>query len=72
MIDPYSNFANTPVDFATNFPNLDFNNTSLYPNGIARVTITAVSVPESSTNLGLMVMGGLFLFGAGLRRRHSN
>ncbi len=66
------NTPGDPEDFLTNFPNLDFNNTSLYPNGIARVTITAVSVPESSTTTGLMVMGGLFLLGDSFRRRNNH
>ncbi|MDJ0509681.1 MAG: spondin domain-containing protein [Crocosphaera sp.] len=68
--DPNGPFANTPVGFADNFPNLDFNNTALYPNGIARITITAV--PESSTTLGLMLMSGCFLLGKVWQNQHKN
>lgn len=71
VTDPYANFLNTPADFDTNFANLDFNDPTLYPNGIARVTITTVAVPESSTTVGLIAIAGLFL-GAGLRRRHHS
>ena len=66
--DPYDDFANRPANFDTEFPNLDFNN---YTDGIARITITRVSVPESSTTVGLIAIAGLFL-GAGLRRRHNS
>ncbi|MDJ0846247.1 spondin domain-containing protein [Crocosphaera sp.] len=72
VADPYANFLNRPADFDTDFAALDFNDETLYPNGIARITITRVSVPESSTTIGLMGIGGLFLLGASLRRRHSN
>ncbi|MDJ0580354.1 spondin domain-containing protein [Crocosphaera sp.] len=71
VANPYANFLNTPADFDTNFASLNFNNTDLYPNGIARVTITTVAVPESSTTVGLIAIAGLFL-GAGLRRRHHS
>ena len=70
--DPYANFLNQPPNFATDFANLDFNNETLYPDGIARITITRVSVPESSTTVGLIGMGGVFLLGASLRRRHPS
>ncbi|ACK72672.1 conserved hypothetical protein [Gloeothece citriformis PCC 7424] len=46
---PYGNFLNTPPGF--NFANLNFNNASLYPNGIGQVTITVV--PEPLTILGV-------------------
>ena len=60
---PYANFLNSPPGF--DFSQLNFNNTDLYPNGLATVTITAVPEPSS---LGFMMLGlgGLFL-----RRRRS-
>ncbi|EAZ89548.1 spondin domain-containing protein [Crocosphaera chwakensis] len=79
--DPFANFLNRPANFDIDFANLDFNNEDLYPNGIARVTISAVpenpgqeieSVPESSTTVGLMAIAGLFFFGNGLRRRQTH
>ncbi|MDJ0661528.1 MAG: spondin domain-containing protein [Crocosphaera sp.] len=69
---PFANFLNQPPNFASDFATLNFNDGTLYPDGVARITITRVSVPESSTTVGLMAMGGLFLLGAGLGRRHSN
>lgn len=69
---PFVNFLNRPADFDTAFANLDFNDETLYPNGVARITITRVAVPESSTTVGLMAFAGLFLLGTSLRRRHSN
>ncbi len=75
VTDSFANFENRPTDFDTNFANLNFNNESLYPDGIARVTISVVeeveSVPESSTTVGLMAIAGLF-FGAALRRRNNH
>ncbi|MEL4896446.1 spondin domain-containing protein [Crocosphaera sp. Alani8] len=75
VTDSYADFQNRPVDFDTDFANLNFNNETLYPNGIARVTISVVeeveSVPESSTTVGLMTVGGLLFF-AGLRRRNRS
>ena len=70
--DPNGPFANEPDDFDDNFANLDFNNSDLYPNGVARITITAVSVPESSTTLGLMLMSGCFLLGRVWQHHHKN
>ncbi|MDJ0731350.1 MAG: spondin domain-containing protein [Crocosphaera sp.] len=70
--DSYANFLNRPDNFDIDFANLNFNDETLYPNGIARITITRVSVPESSTNVGLMAMGGLFLLGTaiGYQKNH--
>ncbi len=76
--DPFANFENRPDNFDTDFANLDFNDATLYPDGIARVTISVLeeppvgqeptSVPESSTTVGLMAIAGLFFFGACRRR----
>lgn len=71
VTDSFANFQNRPTDFDTDFANLNFNNQTLYPNGIARVTITVESVPESSTTVGLMAIAGLFVFGS-LRRRNND
>ena len=58
--DPFGNFLNTPGGLDLSL--LNFNDTTLYPEGIARVTITRVeTVPESSNLLGLL---GLGLMGA--------
>lgn len=70
VVAPFASFLNRPADFDTEFANLNFNNENLYPNGIARVTISRVSVPESSTTVGLMAIGGVFLLGTALRRRN--
>ncbi|MDJ0661527.1 MAG: spondin domain-containing protein [Crocosphaera sp.] len=78
--DPYGNFLNTPANFETEFASLNFNDQTLYPDGIARVTISVVeeppvgqdpeSVPESSTTVGLMAIAGLVFFGGFRRRNH--
>ncbi len=80
--DPFATFLNRPDNFDTDFANLDFNDTTLYPDGIARVTISVVdegpigqapqSVPESSTTAGLMAMAGLFFSATGFRRRNHH
>lgn len=61
--DPYANFLNRPDGF--DFSPFNFNDTNLYPNGVATVTITAVPEPTSLGIIGLG-LGGLFL-----RRRRS-
>ncbi|MGD1804077.1 spondin domain-containing protein [Dapis sp. BLCC M126] len=71
VTDPYANFLNRPDNFDTAFGNLNFNDTTLYPNGIASITISVESVPEPSTTVGLIAMVGLFVFG-GLRRRNNH
>ena len=47
-------------------PNFDFNDASLYPNGIATVTITAV--PEPATGLMALLASGAI----GMLRRRRN
>ncbi len=42
----YANFVNTPSGF--DLTSFDFNSASLYPNGIATVTISAVPVPAAA------------------------
>jgi hypothetical protein len=61
--DPYDGFLNSPS--GADFSLVNFNDTQLYGNGIATVTITAVPEP---TSLGVVALGlgGLFL-----RRRRS-
>lgn len=63
---PFANFLNRPTDFDSNFANLDFNNSTLYPNGIAQVTLTVV--PEPLTILGVSSAVG---FGAFFKRKLS-
>ncbi len=59
--DPFTDFLNRPAGF--DFNPLNFNNDTLYPNGIARVTITSVNVPESSPINGLFLLGVLGILG---------
>lgn len=68
---PFANFLNRPANFDTDFANLNFNNETLYPNGIARITISAVpeppeqeieTTPEPGTLLGLVSLLGLASF----------
>ena len=58
-------------DLLSAFPNLDFNDASLYPNGIATVKITVVGdpspVPEPST-IALSILGFAAVVGMGRRR----
>ncbi|MEA5533411.1 spondin domain-containing protein [Crocosphaera sp. XPORK-15E] len=77
-IIPFADFLNRPDDF--DFANLNFNNTALYPNGVARVTISvvpdqppeeAVSVPEPGATAGLFAFGGLLLVRQRLRKNNS-
>ncbi len=59
--DPFSAFLNQPVGFGTD-PDVDalnFNNASLYPNGLASVTIRVVPEPASLAMLGCGVIGML-------------
>ena len=63
VITPYSDFLNTPADFLATSSELKFNNSALYPDGIATITIT--TVPEPAANALLLSVPMLF----GLRRR---
>ncbi|MGK7946847.1 MAG: spondin domain-containing protein [Microcystaceae cyanobacterium] len=63
---PFDDFDNQPGGF--DFSPLNFNDTNLYPNGVARVTITSVQVPEASGIKGLFLLGILGLIG-GINRR---
>ncbi len=64
VTDPYDDFLNRPTDFDTNFPNFQFNDSGLYPNGIATVTISVVPEPAS-----MSVLMGLGAWVLGRRRR---
>jgi len=59
--DPFSAFANIPMGGVP--ASLNFNDGALYPNGIARITVTLI--PEPSTALLLALMTGF----VGLKRR---
>lgn len=63
--DAFGNFLNSPEGF--DFAPLNFNDASLYPNGIATIEITAASVPLPGT-LALAGLGILALVG---QRRHK-
>ena len=54
--DPYAGFANNPGGLSSD---LNFNDTGLYPTGIATITITAV--PEPSSALVTVGLAGLAL-----------
>ncbi len=58
--DPFAGFLNTP---AGDLSQLNFNDDSIYANGIATITITAVPEP---TGLGILLAAGIGLF---VRRR---
>jgi len=45
VVNPFSGFLNTPTGF--DLTAFDFNSASLYPNGLATVTISAVPVPSA-------------------------
>jgi len=62
--NPFANFLNAPGGF--DFSDLDFNNTSLYPDGIATITISVVPEPASIAAMGLGLVGLTML-----RRRRS-
>jgi hypothetical protein len=78
---PFANFLNKPANFDVDFANLNFNNPALYPDGVARVTISVVpeppvevdpaTVPEPTTTAGLFAFGGLLFVGQHLRKRNS-
>ena len=60
--DPFANFLNIPQN---DLSQLNFNNSNLYPNGIATITITAI--PEPSSAIVTLGLTGLAL----IRRRKS-
>jgi hypothetical protein len=62
---PYADFLSRPVDFETTYPNLDFNDELLYPEGMATVTITVVPEPSTAMLTALAAIGT----GAAARRR---
>lgn len=57
--NPFAGFLNAPGGF--DFAPLNFNDSALYPNGIASIRISAASVPIPGT-LGLASLGLLALF----------
>ena len=76
--DPFSNFiiqnqVGTIIDIATNtLPLLNFNDTNLYANGIATITITASEVPlPAAAPLMLSAIAGLFGFQRARKRPKS-
>lgn len=70
--NPFANFLNRPANFDTIFASLNFNDATLYPNGIARVTISRVAtVSESSPVGGLLALGLLGLFALVKRKNES-
>jgi len=46
VVNPFAGFLNTPLGF--DLTAFDFNSASLYPNGLATVTISAVPVPSAA------------------------
>lgn len=65
--NPFSGFLNAPDGF--DFASLNFNDRTLYPNGVASIRISAASVPIPGT-LGLAGLGLLALFTQ--RRKNAN
>jgi hypothetical protein len=55
VINPYSNFLNIPDDF--DLTAFDFNSNTLYPNGLATVTISSVPVPAAVWFMGSGLLG---------------
>ncbi|MGK7954758.1 MAG: PEP-CTERM sorting domain-containing protein [Crocosphaera sp.] len=76
VANPHANFLNRPANFDTAFANLDFNDTTLYPNGIASITISVVDeapndsqpIPEPLTILGA---SAAIAFGTSFKRKLS-
>ena len=65
VLTPYSDFLNTPDNFLSDLSELKFNNSALYPNGVANVTITVVPEPASAS----LLVFALPLLGLLRRRR---
>lgn len=64
--DPFAGFANAGLLGPDGVPaGFNFNDASLYPNGIATITISAVAIPEPSSLTALLALGTCGL----LRRR---
>lgn len=63
VANPFSNFLNVPPGF--DLSNFNFNDPSLYPNGIATVTLTT-DVPEPGS---IMLLGSALLAGLAFSRR---
>jgi hypothetical protein len=53
--NPYADFLNIPANF--DLSSFDFNSNSLYPNGLATVTISAVPVPAAVWFMGSGLLG---------------
>ena len=64
--NPYSDFANIPPDFKVDHEALFFTE---YPNGIAKVTVSVVSVPESGSTLALL---SLAMVSIGIARKKKS
>ena len=62
--DPYIDFRNLPGDLSLLEP-LNFNNASLYTNGIGSITISALRPLPAPTTLVLMSLGGLLIAAMG-------
>lgn len=55
VANPFGSFLNTPAGF--DLSAFDFNSSSLYPNGIATVTLTSVPVPAAAWLMGSALIG---------------
>lgn len=66
VIDPFENFLGTPDGF--DLTPLDFNNSDIYPAGIATIRISVASVPISGT----LALAGIGLFALFIQRRKSS
>lgn len=66
VIDPFANFLGTPDGF--DLAPLNFNNSDLYPNGIATIRISVASVPIPGT----LALAGIGLFALFIRRHKSS
>lgn len=55
VVNPYANFLNTPTNL--DLTAIGFNSNTLYPNGLATVTISAVPVPAAVWFMGSGLVG---------------